>query len=183
MDFPGRMLFDIGVNDQLCPCCKKRFCIEHGTKCLKCGGDAQLPICSNCNMHRVERMHHKWCAACRAKGSGKQDGISPQWHAKIGNVMSGLRQRTRFNGHGSCATFREVATLLKIQNFRCAISGEQLKPDRSTQLGHKKPISEGGTSTIDNLFWITKEVNRMMGTMSADAFIELCRKVAATASA
>lgn len=95
--------------------------------------------------------------------------------------MSSLRQRARYNGQDKAATITDVAQLVLDQQFRCALSGVVLQPDRSSVLGHKVAVVSGGSSEADNLFWITYEMNRLMGRMDVNQFIATCRRVASWA--
>ena len=74
------------------------------------------------------------------------------------------------------ATASELMSLLRKQEFKCALSGRKLKPDRS-QLDHIVPKSKGGSDDVDNLQWLTAKVNRMKGTMSNEEFINVCGEV------
>lgn len=81
-------------------------------------------------------------------------------------------------------TSNETATVTKLmeqlerQDYRCALSGVQLTPDRKTQLDHCVPVADGGTHDISNLQWVDENVNRAKGTMAQDEFIQMCRRVA-----
>jgi 5-methylcytosine-specific restriction endonuclease McrA len=75
------------------------------------------------------------------------------------------------------ATARELMGLIQLQQFRCAISGVGLDPN-SARLDHIVAISNGGTNLIDNLQWVTDDVNKAKGTMSQEQFISMCRSVA-----
>jgi hypothetical protein len=74
------------------------------------------------------------------------------------------------------ATSTELMELLIQQEKRCALSGIELTLD-SMELGHIRPISQGGTDAIQNLMWIDSRINRMQGTLSNDEFLKLCRLV------
>ena len=78
----------------------------------------------------------------------------------------------------SVATASELMEQLERQEYRCALSGIQLKPDRNAQLDHQVPVAEGGTHDINNLQWVDANVNRAKGTMTQDEFIQMCRRVA-----
>ena len=45
------------------------------------------------------------------------------------------------------------------------------------QIEHKKPISKGGTSLIDNLFLAYKPFNSLKGVMTVDETIELAKLI------
>lgn len=75
------------------------------------------------------------------------------------------------------ATASELKQSLEKQEYRCALSGIPLTPE-DAELDHKIAIRNGGTNLIDNLQWLNTEVNRAKGTMSQEAFILMCRRVA-----
>ncbi len=76
------------------------------------------------------------------------------------------------------ASAESLLTLIESQEYRCELSGVRLEPS-SASLDHKTPVSSGGSDEIDNLQWVSTEVNRAKGSMSQDAFIAMCKRVAA----
>jgi hypothetical protein len=74
----------------------------------------------------------------------------------------------------------DLMRLVESQQFRCALSGIELTP-ATAALDHITPVASGGEHSIGNLQWLNSEVNRMKGMLSVDAFIDICRRVAATA--
>lgn len=75
------------------------------------------------------------------------------------------------------ATSKELFGLLQVQQFRCALTGDLLVPEHA-RADHIFPISRGGSNQIENLQWVTDEVNRAKGVMDQDSFIAMCIKVA-----
>lgn len=152
----NRVLFDVGASRDLCVCCRKREHADGQRRCERCilasvGGNG-------------------------AEMAGKY-GLSPAWCVKVENCVSGLRQRAKHKGQTKWATRADLARLLVQQQYRCAITGERLQPDATTVLGHDIPASKGGPATVGNLLWITKEANRLMGTMNREEFVRLCEQV------
>lgn len=176
---PQLRLFDVGTGERLCPCCRKRYAIDGKVKCEACGG-GKLRMCSKCG-EKPASGKRKTCADCCGPPEtyGKQTvfvSLPPEWKQKIENTQSGIRQRAQFSG--SVWPKREdLAVILKQQSFRCAMSGELLNPSSDTVLGHRVPVSRGGSFAPSNLFWITREMNRMMKTMSDVEFRRLCERV------
>ncbi len=76
------------------------------------------------------------------------------------------------------ATAKQLRALLEKQGKRCALSGVELSPNDSS-VDHKLPLSRGGTDLIDNLQWVTRQVNKAKGTMTNEEFIQMCAHVAA----
>jgi alkylated DNA nucleotide flippase Atl1/YHS domain-containing protein len=93
--------------------------------------------------------------------------------------LSGLRELKPKGETTNTATASNLRALLESQEYKCALSGVMLSPD-SAQLDHKIPLSDGGTNRIDNLQWVTRQVNAAKGTMSQSEFVAMCLQVAAT---
>lgn len=68
--------------------------------------------------------------------------------------------------------------LIKMQSYRCALTGSVLTPE-DAELDHKIPLSKGGTNQLGNLQWIAKEVNKAKGRMTNEEFVAMCKQVAA----
>jgi predicted DNA-binding protein YlxM (UPF0122 family) len=78
----------------------------------------------------------------------------------------------------SAATAGQLMELVKKQDFKCALSGEDITDPNLASLDHIVPVSDGGGNEVDNLQWVLSEVNRMKGTLTQERFIELCCKIA-----
>ena len=63
----------------------------------------------------------------------------------------------------------ELRSLLKQQNYTCAISGVKLTPGTAS-LDHIVPHSHGGSDDIENAQWLHTEVNRMKGNLTNEEF-------------
>ena len=88
-------------------------------------------------------------------------------------ALCSRRRRKRSTGDLSV---HDLETMLKTQNFRCALSGERLTPD-DVALDHIVPISEGGTFDVDNSQLVTRAANRAKHTMFQQDFLDLCQRV------
>ena len=75
------------------------------------------------------------------------------------------------------ATAKQLMELIVSQEYRCALSGVLLTP-ATAALDHKLAVSAGGSDAIDNLQWVSQDVNRAKGAIEQDAFITMCRLVA-----
>jgi|GEM_PF-2561478 len=75
------------------------------------------------------------------------------------------------------ATTKQIASLWKSQKGLCALSG--LRLDRTAQLDHKLPKAKGGLDAIENLQWLSKEVNLAKRDLTDEQFISLCKTVMA----
>jgi 5-methylcytosine-specific restriction endonuclease McrA len=75
-------------------------------------------------------------------------------------------------------TTSDLMKLLENQQYRCALSGVLLHPDNCS-LDHILPVSLGGSDSIDNLQWVSREVNKAKGNTDNNEFVLLCKRVAA----
>ena len=74
------------------------------------------------------------------------------------------------------ATSAALKQMIEQQGYRCALSGEKLTPSNAT-LDHRIPVSDGGSSELDNLQWLHVDVNRMKGSLDQERFIQICKRV------
>lgn len=109
-------------------------------------------------------------------------------HKSFGKSIGKLIRRLGASSGGECfagyvrrgsvdsATASELKRLIIQQEYRCALSGAKLEPS-GAEIDHVKPVSKGGGHGINNLQWLARDVNRAKGTMSNEAFVEMCKKV------
>jgi 5-methylcytosine-specific restriction endonuclease McrA len=83
-----------------------------------------------------------------------------------------LRLRTQ----GTSATFQELARLWKSQRGVCPYTQRRLTQENS-QLDHIVPVIRSGSSTIENLQWVHRDVNYAKRDLSRDEFYRLCADV------
>lgn len=73
-------------------------------------------------------------------------------------------------------TPRRLAQLMERQGYKCALTGEELTP-KTSGLDHIVPVKLGGENTIENVQFVTRDVNKMKNTLSQSEFVSICRKV------
>lgn len=73
-------------------------------------------------------------------------------------------------------TAKQILALVEQQDYRCAVSGQELSPETAS-LDHIVPVSRGGTHTLKNLWVVHHQINSAKGTMLADEFVLMCRNV------
>ena len=96
------------------------------------------------------------------------------------DLVPGQKTRTSRTKDGK-ATAESLLGLIKSQEYRCQLSGVLLEPSTAT-LDHKIPISSGGSDSIENLQWVSTEVNKAKGSMSQEEFMTMCKRVASWSS-
>ena len=83
---------------------------------------------------------------------------------------SELNQERRISG-------KTIYKLIESQGFKCALTGWDLEP-ATASIDHIKPLSNGGSHTIDNAQIVHSLVNTAKGTLSNEEFIKVCQAVA-----
>lgn len=111
----------------------------------------------------VRQLPHIACADAHADAVIRND-ITPR-------IEPSSRKQDKFP-----ATKKRLYELLEAQEYRCALSGVSLSPSTAS-LDHKTPVSDGGTSDMDNLWFVHCDVNKAKGTMSISEFVAMCRRV------
>jgi hypothetical protein len=85
--------------------------------------------------------------------------------------------------NGSANRYRvpvaDLCQLWELQGGRCAMTGDELVPGVNASLDHIGPVQRGGTSDIENLRWVTLQVNHAKRDFSDAAFVTMCRKIVA----
>jgi 5-methylcytosine-specific restriction endonuclease McrA len=90
-------------------------------------------------------------------------------------------RRASWAGLGSSRYWRELRSLAEKQSFKCAYTGILLVPCWNMSLDHIVPVSKSSdlAHNIENVQWVTKEVNMAKQALSHDQFVALCRLVCA----
>lgn len=73
---------------------------------------------------------------------------------------------------------QQLLDKLEAQEYRCAISGVKLIPGYNASIDHIVPRSKGGLlDDLDNLWWVTMDVNFAKRQMLTDEFVEFCKMI------
>ena len=70
---------------------------------------------------------------------------------------------------------KQLFSLWHRQQGLCALSGRKLNEE--AHLDHITPIVKGGLHTIDNLRWLSPEINLAKRALSDNEFCEMCKDV------
>ena len=74
-------------------------------------------------------------------------------------------------------TIKDLMQLVETQDFKCALTGLEITPKRSS-LDHKNPRSLGGDDDVENLEVVLPMVNRAKTNMTVSQFVSMCHAVA-----
>ena len=102
------------------------------------------------------------------------------------SFISRLKKSALLRGKvfSSDVTPEYLYSLLESQNFKCAISGDNLLPEDNSldHIRKELPLSLDRIDStkgyiVGNLQWVTKRVNWMKGDLSMTDFLALCNKI------
>lgn len=108
----------------------------------------------------------------------------------LNNFRSGFLSKIKRNAINRGISFSDKLTseylynLLKSQNFKCALTGDNLLPNDNS-LDHKQEELNLSLDRIDssvgyeigNVQWVTKQINWSKSTLNNQEFLNLCQKV------
>ena len=161
--------------------------------CSKCG--EEKPLESFHNHTRSKDGKQAQCKACariasnewrrrnKSVASAAMGQYRQTWDGAVRERYHNSRHRARVNGYEFTITQDYLFKLLTKQNYKCALTGDNLSfvsGDSNKLSLDRKDNSKG--YEIDNVQWVTWEVNNAKGKLSDAQFIELCRKVCVTES-
>lgn len=146
--------------------------------CIECSTPVNGSIrCDNCNKRRAEyRM--------RKKIEWKENGLCNQCGKE---TIKGKNQcekhylmQVSLGRLDSGKYWKELKNLLKIQNYKCALSGDKISFDCDIELDHILPTTRGGNNDLSNVRWVTKQANRLKQNLTDIELKELCKKILST---
>jgi hypothetical protein len=180
---------------KLCVICRKPWSGETKS-CAECkekqqsnwSRRADSNFCSRCGSEKNGT--RKSCSSClekmRAQTKLRRDNLAAEDRCiRCGTPKTGpsffcdrhiFHQAAR-RWLGNSKHWHELASLFAKQGGRCVYTGELLVLGGNASLDHKVPRSRGGDNTIDNVQWVTLEVNRIKNDMTHHEFVGFCQLI------
>jgi 5-methylcytosine-specific restriction endonuclease McrA len=147
--------------------------------CMACGQprDTERTLCATCReqsgrrskVRLIERKAKRLCTRCGTTIESTVVGLKclKCWFQSIAIIA--LNDWTKGEA---------IATLFFAQHGKCAYSDETLIPGDNACIDHKTPRTRGGSNELDNIHWVTKDINRIKGTMTHEEFVSLSKRIA-----
>jgi len=159
---------------------KRKFVKSQKEKglCVECSNKVNNSIrCDACNKRRAEKNkvnYNKWkeegmCCQCGKETVGDKNYCEKHYLMKI--------SYTRL---GSQSYWKELKLLIEKQNFKCALTGDEISFEMDIELDHKLPKYRGGTNDLSNVQWVTKEANWFKRALTENELLILCEKILLT---
>lgn len=136
-----------------------------GSKCKECF--SLEPISPKKKVLYLERKNNNLCVKC-----GKQ---ALETNVFCRNCWFADRASYRL---GSAIRVNDLINLWDNQNGKCFYTDQDLIPGKNASIDHQTPSSKGGSDDIDNLRWVTNEVNMIKSSLSHEEFILFCKNIA-----
>lgn len=92
--------------------------------------------------------------------------------SKQGDVVESPRHK----GPAGRITAAGILDVIRLQEFRCALTGRPLEPVNAS-IDHIIPMSQGGLHVLENVQVLHADVNAAKRTMKLEDFIQMCREV------
>lgn len=144
--------------------------------CVNTGFDARTPA-----GERVERTAETWWGVAELLrwrlARREREYRRTDWRKCMKRRSQNISSR---RGGVGGVTPTDLLELLERQAYRCAITSDELTVD-NVAADHIVPVSRGGDNSIHNIQLVTKQANRMKGTMTMPELRELCLSVIKTA--
>ena len=141
--------------------------------------------CPNCDKElRYSRRDHAIqmlrlntsCASCGTRKRGaKHTGI---YRDVSVSYFEQKKKDAKARGYSFDITIDDIADLLEVQMYLCALTGVPISLDNFAPSGSIDRIDNKLGYTKDNIQITTKEINMLRGSFTMEKFVELCGLVA-----
>ena len=129
------------------------------------------------NKEKIKQNRHEWeknnkskglCSKCTNKSLNNNCLCEKHWYKKV--LLSNL---------GSTKHWQFLKNLAIKQNCKCIYTDELLVPGKNMSLDHIIPVKQKPELKYDinNVQWITKQMNQIKNELSHEQFIELCNNI------
>lgn len=142
--------------------------------CIECSNPATGLRCNACNKRRAENIkknYQKWkeqglCYQCGKDTLNNKNYCEKHYLMKISYARLGTR-----------SYWKRLKLLLENQNYKCALTGDNISFESEIELDHILPVTRGGSNDLSNVRWVTKEANRLKQNLTDIELKELCKKI------
>ena len=142
--------------------------------CIECSNPATGLRCDACNKRRSEYRKKK-------KIEWKKNGLCNQCGKE---TISGKNQcekhylmQISIDRLGTSEYWKDLKELMAKQNFKCALTGNDISFESDIDLDHIIPTSRNGNNELSNVRWVTRQANRLKNNLTDDELKALCLKI------
>lgn len=149
--------------------------------------------CGNKGIISYYRLVHgkaECCTKCAPRINAKKGVEDPSYKGTAnisGTYFGRLKAKAKINKVEFNITIHELQDLLEVQNFKCALSGMDIKynpnigvkANQTTNLASVDRIDSSKGYVKGNIQWVHKDINTMKMDLNQNQFIDYCRKIVA----
>lgn len=73
--------------------------------------------------------------------------------------------------------WEELELLIGKQNYKCALTGDNISFNDDIELDHIIPTTRNGKNELSNVRWVTRQSNRLKNNLTDDELREICLKI------
>jgi len=146
--------------------------------CIECKNPVNNSIrCDGCNKRRTERLkanYNKWkeegmCCQCGKETVGNKNYCEKHYLMKVSHSRLGTQ-----------SYWKELKLLLEKQNFKCALTGDDISFEMNIELDHILPTYRGGSNELSNVQWVTRRANWFKRACTQEELKNICEKISNT---
>lgn len=78
---------------------------------------------------------------------------------------------------GTSKFWKDIKYLIKKQEYKCALTKENISFEDDIELDHIIPTTRGGKNEISNVRWVTRKANRLKNNLTDKELKDICLKI------
>lgn len=145
--------------------------------CIECSNTASGLRCDACNKRRAEnrkKNYQEWkekglCCQCGKETLNNKNYCEKHYLMKISHARL-----------GSSKYWKELKLLIGKQNYKCALTGDNISFNDDIELDHILPRYRKGKDELSNVQWVTSRANWFKRACTQEELIEICTKIVNT---
>ena len=142
--------------------------------CIECSNPTTGLRCDACNKRRAKYRKSKkleWKEKSLCNQCGKET-IKGKNQCEKHYLMQVSIDRL-----GTSKYWKDLKELIAKQNFKCALTGDEISFESDIDLDHIIPKSRNGKNELSNVRWVTRQANRLKNNLTDDELKSLCLKI------
>ena len=145
--------------------------------CIECSNPASGLRCDACNIRRAKNRKKKY-------QEWKEHGLCCQCGKQtiVGKTVCETHylKQVSYDRLGTAKYWRDLKDLVIKQDFKCALTGDEMSFEKGMELDHIITKKINGKDELLNVQWVTSKANRFKGASTQEELLEICKKIVST---
>lgn len=142
--------------------------------CIECSNPTSGLRCDACNKRRSEYRKRK-------KTEWKENGLCNQCGKETINGKNQCEKhylmQVAIDRLGTSKFWKDIKDVIQKQEYKCALTKENISFEDDIDLDHIIPTSRGGKNEISNVRWVTRKANRLKNNLTDKELKDICLKI------